>query len=932
MKWKKISFWIVVLLFSGFIMRWGLGKWINNSLPAFINEKNDTPYNFNYSDVSYSLFSRKMTIEGIRISPKVKNKGIYDIKIKKISVHGVHFYTFFSKKDLIADLIEIDNPDIVIHQTKNAAIKKKKVKTYDIGKSIQIENFILKEGKLQLFNTEDNKKIASLKNLNINLSGVVWDIANVKKRIPISFKNEKLSVEDVFYQLNDLHYIKLAKLHTDNGNIKAERIEIKPIITSEQFQQKNYLQKSLLNIQVPSAEIKKLNWGYDSLGVFYVTTSKIEVDSTQILITSKNKIPIPKHKNTTFYIDRIIPFNLWIDSIQILKSKVNLGNNLVSDNINILIKNINNKLNDKISIDELRLSDTNIDLYPHPSTTTAKVRSNFTYYFDDVLHIKKFSVQNANIKYYNLMKVNVLKMDNINYSMNDIVINTLITNTTKELPFRYSNYNLQAHNISYTALKNYSFYLNKMTLANDAFMADHLKVIPKIFRTAFAQQKSLKYLCKADISNINIPKINWKIENNEFFIQTPSIIIDKMHADIFLNKNVKSLSKKLSLNNSDLALNVNINAFALKNSFINQYDAATNRALFSSKKVNVTVKDIVFNNASKNTTFSLPFSFSKFDLTANSVFYDLGYHSLQIGNIDFTNNSLMLSNLKMYPKNTQKGVMKKKGIDAYTINLAWLKIPMLNMGLPNQEIQFIAPQVTFYKLFTIIHQYDIPEEKYVAVYRPLFSKKLHDLKFKLFLGQINLKDSYLSYEEESLDKGTGKIYFSDINALIKNVASGYKVTSLPDVTVDFKSNFMYSAQLSALWKFNVMSPQGNFTVSGNITNLPAQKIDMFIKPYLHVSADGMLDRTSFNFNGNENVGNGTFGMEYKDLKVTLYKKNGQEKRTLLSSLANLAVKGDTGDSLKIYKIKELERPKDKSFFNFLWQMTLSGLKEVLLIF
>lgn len=930
MKWKKISFWIVLLLFLGGILDLGLGKWINNSLPAFINEKNDTPYNFNYSGVSYSLLKRKMVIEGISIFPKFKNIGIYNIKIKKITIHGVHFFTFFSKKDLIADLIEIDSPDIIINQKKNDKIKKKKIKTYDIGKSIQINNFILKDGKLQLFISENHKKIVSLNNLNINLSGVIWDIANTEKRIPITFKNEKLSVDNIFYQLNDLHYLKLAKIKTDNGNIEAEKIEIKSDITPEQFKQDNYLQKSLINIQVPAAEIKKLNWGYDSLGIFYVTSSKIEVDSTQILISSKNKIS--KNKITTSYIDRIIPFNLRIDTIQILKSKVNIENSLASDNINILMKNINNKLNDKITINELKLSNTNIKLYSPTHKISSKSQSRFTYYFDDILNIKKFSIENANIKYYNINKINVLKMDNINYTMNDIVINTLITNTTKKLPFTYSNYKLQANNIFYSTLKNYTFHLDKMMLANDAFIAHSLKIIPKISRISFTKQKLSKYLFKADIKTISIPKINWNTDNNDFFIQAPTIIIDNMYAILIHNKNSKSISKKLQLNNSDLGLNLHINAFVIKNSNIVQYDALKNTLLFYSKNVNVTVNDIIFNNNSENITLSIPFSFSRFHLTANSIYYNLGYHSLYIGYIDFKNNSINLSNLKMSPINSQKIFMKKRGIDAYTISLDKLDIPNLDLGLPNNEIKFTAPLITFYRLYTNIHQYDIPKDEYIAVYKPLFNKKLHDLKFKLFLGQINLIKSYLSYEEESLDKGTGKIFFSDIKATIKNVASGYKVNSLPDVSVDFKSKFMDSAQLSALWKFNVMNTQGNFSVLGTIKHLPAQKLNMFIKPYLHVSADGIIDQTLFNFNGNENTGNGSFGMEYKDLKISIYKNNGKEEKKLLSSLANLAVKDNNGDSLKIYTIKEQTRSKDKSFFNFLWKMTLSGLKEALFIF
>jgi hypothetical protein len=277
-------------------------------------------------------------------------------------------------------------------------------------------------------------------------------------------------------------------------------------------------------------------------------------------------------------------------------------------------------------------------------------------------------------------------------------------------------------------------------------------------------------------------------------------------------------------------------------------------------------------------------------------------------------------------------MMKKKGIDAYTINLNRVEIPKLNLGLPNKELQLIAPEAIFYNLAATIHQYDIPDSDYTPVYKPLFGEKLRKLKFKLGIQQINLKNSYLSYEEESIDKGTGKIYFTGINAQIRNVNSGYKVSSLPDVTINFNSKFMYSGNLSALWKFNVLNLDDQFTVSGKITNLPVEKVNMFIEPYLQVSAEGLFDEVTFNFYGNNLKGNGAFGMNYKDLNVILYRKNGKEKKKLLSSLVNLAVKENSQDSLKISPIKEVERSQDKSFFNFLWKMTLSGLKETLFRF
>lgn len=99
MKWKKISLGLIFLFILGVVLNFGINSWIKNSLPDFISKRNDTPYNFNYSDVTYSLLQGEMNISDINIAPKSNKKGIYTIKVKKIVIHGVKFIRFLLFKD-----------------------------------------------------------------------------------------------------------------------------------------------------------------------------------------------------------------------------------------------------------------------------------------------------------------------------------------------------------------------------------------------------------------------------------------------------------------------------------------------------------------------------------------------------------------------------------------------------------------------------------------------------------------------------------------------------------------------------------------------------------------------------------------------------------------------------------------------------------------
>ena len=393
-----------------------------------------------------------MIISNINISPKSKKKGIYTINVNKITIHGVKFLRFIIFKDLAANLIEIDYPNILIKQNIDSFNHKNDSVKYNLGNSIQIEKFVINKGNLALYNTSDGIKKASLTNLNLSLSGVLWDIANKEKRIPITYNKIKLEVSDVFYQLNEIHHLQLKKLKFEDGYIQTDQIILHPDITEEQFKNEKYYQKSLLNINIPTAKIKNLDWGYNKDDFFFLKTSKIEVDSTSIVI--KEKSLNKPTKNITAHIDRIIPFNLNIDTIQILNSKLNFNNHITSNNININIQKIVNKINDKITLESLKLYNNSLIIYQQNNTEyTHNYRNNFTYLYDDILEIKNFTIANTHIQYVNENKKPILEMGNMNYSINDININTIITNTKKYIPFSYSDYKLEADDIVYSGIK-----------------------------------------------------------------------------------------------------------------------------------------------------------------------------------------------------------------------------------------------------------------------------------------------------------------------------------------------------------------------------------------------------------------------------------------------------------------------------------------------
>ncbi|MFP3836127.1 hypothetical protein SCA31_24835, partial [Chryseobacterium sp. SIMBA_028] len=75
----------------------------------------------------------------------------------------------------------------------------------------------------------------------------------------------------------------------------------------------------------------------------------------------------------------------------------------------------------------------------------------------------------------------------------------------------------------------------------------------------------------------------------------------------------------------------------------------------------------------------------------------------------------------------------------------------------------------------------------------------------------------------------------------------------------------------------------------------------------------------FNFRGNPRGLNGTFNLKHKDLKIAVLNKDNQQKKGVLTAIANLVVRSDSGNLPQSVDVKDVERDPTKSFFNLFWK-------------
>ena len=328
----------------------------------------------------------------------------------------------------------------------------------------------------------------------------------------------------------------------------------------------------------------------------------------------------------------------------------------------------------------------------------------------------------------------------------------------------------------------------------------------------------------------------------------------------------------------------------------------------------------------------LPFSYGKYTVICDSLFYQPSVF-YQIRGKDFktTEQNLTVGAFEMVPQQSRKSFVKMiaREKDQFAIKGKRIVINQMKWGFNKDELFVNLDGLVLDEVDANIYRNKMPEDDLTK--KKLYNDLLRNIPFELKVDTLFVKNSRLIYEEEvDFSKGPGILTFNKFNMFVTGIASGKNKTKMPDVKINVKAQFMNVAPLEVDWTFNVLDKSDGFNIKGKILNFPAERISTFTKPYVNATIKGDLDEVYFNFSGNDDIARGDFAINYDDLKVDIFKKKERKKKNkFLTSIANLFVKNDTKDKINAAEI-EVERIKEKSFFNFLFRAIAEGLVKILI--
>lgn len=426
------------------------------------------------------------------------------------------------------------------------------------------------------------------------------------------------------------------------------------------------------------------------------------------------------------------------------------------------------------------------------------------------------------------------------------------------------------------------------------------------------------------VNNVNITikklsnRVNQQLSIDEFQLNNPK----------FVHIPKKQPSKK-SNNNNELNDLVFIKKVTVNNAHYTLKEPSGAADKLSVENFNLSLNNIRVDD--ETLAQKVPFTYENPLLTTGKIDFDTnGIYKIQAQSTKIQQKNASVTHFKLIPKisKAQHKAQLKYAQDYYNVSVNNLLLHNFTWGFDAQEAFFIKfNEVVLNNMDAAIYR-DVsvplnPEENH------LYSYRLRNVEFPFEVATLKIKNSKLSYSEDTQNTTSpGKLTFSDFNLTAKNLYSGYKRSSGPKTQINVRTKFMQQGDLVASWQFDIMDRSERFNINGDLKNFPATAMNPFLKPYLKVQANGTIDHMAFNFSGNNNTANGHYAMDFNNLKMKLFNKENKERK-LLTAAANLVVRTDT-DGFKKVAIKPVDRIKEKSFFNYLWQCIMQGLKQTVI--
>jgi len=491
-------------------------------------------------------------------------------------------------------------------------------------------------------------------------------------------------------------------------------------------------------------------------------------------------------------------------------------------------------------------------------------------------------------------------------------------------------------------------YLNISMVTGNATIKD-FKLIPdtNIYHKLQLAKTAPDNLYDLKVDNVVLenfhPKMLYtdkKLNINTIIIDNPILVITN-HRQPYNDAPVTSDRKTLHQLISKVLKEVRVDKINLKDidfTFINKSNQQVKNTVINNVNVNVSgllIDSLTEIDPTHYYTRNVDVTIKDYKIATPDSLYYLKFEKFSFSSIE---RKLYIDTISLKPRYAIAAYYKKTGYakDRFDIEFQKITINDIDIRRFTRDQKVYAGSMDIAKATIEVYNNNSYPRKSIDRTGKFPHQALQGFAPDLKIDTLNLNNADISYTEFDKNSGkAGKVIFDNTKARIYNLTNDSAALAKNHIMrADITSRVMNSGNLKLNLTFNLADKLGAFSYSGTLGPIDGKVLNNITEPLGMVSVkSASVKKLQFNVKANQNIASGNMQFIYDDLKVQILKRDEEsgdlKKQGLLSGLANLFVLNSSNPDHGKFITGTIyhRRLRTQSFFSFLWQSMLTGIKE-----
>uniref|UniRef100_UPI00404AED74 hypothetical protein n=1 Tax=Gelidibacter sp. TaxID=2018083 RepID=UPI00404AED74 len=354
-RFKKIGIIAALVAVTGIVLFIVADNIVKNKVENLLQNELPANLQLTYSELKISTLNGRITLVKPQIIQKgeITHKENFKATLESLQIDDISYWDVLFNDKIYIQHIELNTPTIVYF--KNDTIDKneyKKQNVKELKQSFHIEKLSILNGDITVFDAANDSLLLKSSGMMLVMDDVMTDAKTMEKKLPFTYSNYELKMQEVFLKSGDYENLMVDDLHINKQKSVLKAVKLQTKYSKAQLSRRITKERDHFDISIDSMVLDNQHFGYKQDTLFYFKTSKLSLYQPKLNVyRDKLVADDPSIKLLYSRMLRDLPIELTINDIGLENGTINYSEKVNVDQpageilftqLNANLKNVSN--------------------------------------------------------------------------------------------------------------------------------------------------------------------------------------------------------------------------------------------------------------------------------------------------------------------------------------------------------------------------------------------------------------------------------------------------------------------------------------------------------------------------------------------------------------------------------------------------------------